>query len=297
MQFVAIWTMLALSGSDGSTVHQHGVDLYKKHEYAGAVSALQESSKEEKAGSPEFQESALLIGQSYFMLSLAPKAIPWLERVRTVNEANYMLGYAYLQTHQQDESRAAFARLFKADPNSASGHLLAGQMMLKKEYEDEASIEINKAIDLDPKIPQAHFLLGEIEIYRGKLDEAIASLTTELSLNSAYSMAWYRRGDAYTRQEKWGLAIPDLQRAIWLNPDFSGPFVLLGKCYFKTNDFPNAEGILRRALGLDPNNASATYVLGQTLMLEGKSDEGRTFLEKWKTLRPPRQLLGPSPQQ
>jgi len=98
-------------------------------------------------------------------------------------------------------------------------------------------------------------------------------------------MAWYRRGDVYTRQEKWDAAIPDLQRAIWLNPDFSGPFILLGRCYFKKADYPNAEGILRRALVLDPQNESATYLLGQTLMLEGKKDEGRAVLEKLQTLR------------
>jgi cytochrome c-type biogenesis protein CcmH/NrfG len=56
----------------------------------------------------------------------------------------------------------------------------------------------------------------------------------------------------------------------------------LGKCYFKTGNYPNAEGILRRALILDPNNYSATYMLGQTLMLEGKKEEGRTVLEKLK---------------
>ena len=60
---------------------------------------------------------------------------------------------------------------------------------------------------------------------------------------------------------------PISQRAVWLNPDFSGPFILLGKCYFKKGDYTNAEGILRRALKLDPNNSSATYLLGQTLMV------------------------------
>ena len=78
-----------------------------------------------------------------------------------------------------------------------------------------------------------------------------------------------------------------MQRAVWLNPDFSGPFILLGKCYFKKGDYTNAEGILRRALKIDPQNASATYLLGQTLMVEGKKDEGRSVLERWKTMREP----------
>lgn len=264
------------------TLHRQGVALYRQQRYTDAITALETAAKTEKYDSPEYKESVLLIGQSYFMLSQAPKAIPWLEKVPEVNEANYMLGYAYLQTAQRDNAETAFARLFNVKPDSAAGHLLAAQMMLKQEYEKEAETELTTALGLDPKLPEAHFLLGEIEIYRGKLDEGISQMNAELGLNPNFSMAWYRRGDAYTRQQRWDAAIPDLQRAVWLNPDFSGPFILLGRCYFKQRDFSNAEGILRRALKLDPNNRSATYLLGETLVAEGKGDEGRALLQTIK---------------
>ena len=121
-----------------SAEHQRGLDLYKEQKYAEAVQALEQAAKGENAQSAEFRESALLIGQSYFLLSQAPKAIPWLERVPGVNEANYMLGYAYLQAKEQDKSRQAFARLFGVEANSAAGHLVAGQMMLKKDFAEQA---------------------------------------------------------------------------------------------------------------------------------------------------------------
>jgi cytochrome c-type biogenesis protein CcmH/NrfG len=95
-------------------------------------------------------------------------------------------------------------------------------------------------------------------------------------------MAWYRLGEVLSRQERWSAAIPNLERAIWLNSDFSGPYIVLGKCYFKTANYSNAEGILRHALTLDPNNYSARYLLGQTLVAQGKKDEGREVLEKLK---------------
>ena len=264
-------------------LHQRGVELYQQQLYARAIDALSEAVKGEAATSAEYRESVLLIGQSYFMLSQAPKAIPWLEKVPAVNEANYMLGYAYLQTAQQAESEVAFARLFGVAADSAAGHLVAGQMMLKKEYESEAVAEVQKALTLDAKLPEAHFLLGEVAIYRGRLEEGIAAMKAELALNPNFSMAWYRLGDAYTRQENWELAIPNLQRAVWLNAEFSGPYILLGRCYFKLHDWKNAEGILKRATKLDPNNHAAVYLLGQTLMAAGKTDEGRALL---KTLKP-----------
>ena len=267
------------------SAHQRGLEFYKHQDYVEAISAFEEAAKSESPGSTEYKESALLIGQSYFQLSQAAKAIPWLEKVPNSNEANYMLGYAYVLTGQIDRSTAAFARLFAVDPKSAAAHLVAGQMLIKKEYESQALEELKKAMALDPKLPETHFLLGEIAIYQGRFDDAIEAIHQELALNPNFSMAWYRLGDAYTRQEKWDAAIPNLQRAVWLNQDFSGPYILLGKCYFKTANYSNAEGILRHALQLDPKNASATYLLGQTLVVEGKKEEGKALLDKWKELQ------------
>ena len=271
--------------ASGNTAHQRGVELYKQHKYSEAVSALEEAARSEAPSSPEFKESALFIGQSYFMLSQPAQAIPWLEKVTNSNEGNYMLGYAYVQNKQYAESEAAFARLFGVKPDSAEGHLVAAQMLVKKEFEVYAIGEARKAVEMDPKLPGAHFLIGEMAIYAGRLEEGLAEMSTEISLNPTFSMAWYRRGDAYTRQGKWDAAIPDLQRAVWLNPNFSGPYILLGKCYFKIGNYSNAEGILRRALALDPRNTSANYLLAQTLIAENKKEEAKGLLDKVREMK------------
>jgi predicted Zn-dependent protease len=276
---------LMLPAASNTAAHQHALELYKEQKYADAIAAFEDAIKTEKPGSADYNESALFIGQSYFMQSQAPNAIPWLEKVPGLNEANYMLGYAYLQTRAPDKSEAAFARLFGLKPDSAAAHLVAAEMMLKKEYETEAVAEAQKALALDPKLPESHFLLGEVAIYRGRLDEGIQDLEAELALNPGFAMAWYRLGDAYTRKQSWDAAIPNLQRAVWLNPDYNGPFILLGKCYLKTGNLSNAEGILKRGLLIDPNNREANYLLGQTLMAAGKTDEAKAVLDKLKQTR------------
>jgi tetratricopeptide (TPR) repeat protein len=265
--------------------HRDGVELYKQHKYNEAIAALEQSSKAEAPDSAEYRESMLMIGQSYFMLSQAPKAIPWLEKAPSTNERNYMLGYARLQAGDEAGSVRAFAELFGVNPESAAAHLLTGQMLIKKEFTERAVDEVNRALAIDPKIPQAHFLLAEMAIFRGRLDEGIGELRKELAVDPNYYMAWYRLGDAYARQEHWDLAIPNLQRAIWLNQNFSGPFILLGKCYFKTGDYSNAEKFLRSALALDPRNYSATYLLGRTLFAMGRTDEAKTMMERSRTLQ------------
>jgi tetratricopeptide (TPR) repeat protein len=279
---VQIIIALLISANVPGEAHQRGVDLYKQKKYPEAIVALETAVQSESPGTPTYKESVVLIGQSYFVLSQSVKAIPWLEKAPDSNEANYMLGYAYVQTKEENKSEAAFARLFGVNPESAAGHLVAAQMLNKKEFYIEAGAELKKALAMDPKLPETHFLLAELAILAGRLDEAINDLKAELALNPSFSMAWYRLGDAYTRQEHWDLAIPQLQRAVWLNQNYSGPYILLGKCYFKQQDYMNAESILRRALMIDPKNSSGTYLLAQTLMAEGKTEEGRALLAKVK---------------
>jgi len=281
-----ILALLALCGSLSAAAnvpnaaHQRGVALYRQQKYADAIAALEEAIRTERPETPQHGESALLIGQSYFVLHEAPKAIPWLEQVTSVNEANYMLGYAYLQSGRQDRSVEAFARLFRLKPGSAAAHLLAGQMMLKEQYQIQALAEVSRAVELDPNIPHGHFLLGEIALHRDGLTDAIAHLQKELRIDPNFSMAWYRLGDAYARQQNLDLAIPNLERAVWLNPDYSGPYILLGKCYFRQRKYSQAEKALRGALRIDPQNRQAIYLLGQTLVAAGRQEEGHAILKK-----------------
>ncbi len=265
---------------------ERGLDLYKSHHFTEAVSVLEHAIPREGKTAPLFSQAVLTLGQSYFMLSQAPKAIPWLEKAPPSNESLYMLGYAYLQVNRPQKSAEAFARLFGLQPESAAGCLMAAQMMLKKDYDDQAARELETVIALDPKLPEAHFLLAEIALFRGRVEEGIADLRQELSLNPNLAKAWYRLGEALSRQEKWDEAIPHLQRAVWLNPEYSGPYIVLGKCYFKKSNWANAEGILRRAIAIDPNNHQANYLLGQTLMATGKKEEGRAILDKLRQAPP-----------
>jgi len=185
------------------------------------------------------------------------------------------LGMAYAQTRQPDKAREAFARTFRVAPDSAAGHLIAGQMMNRLELEAFAEAELNAALKADPKLPEAHYLLGQIAIFRSRLDEGLALMRDELAINPAHAMALYRIGDIYSRQLKWDAAITALQQSLWINPYYSGPYILLGKAYSKTGQLDAAEDMLRRAVLYDPNNKSAHYLLAQVLQQTGRADEAK----------------------
>lgn len=286
--FSALLVLAALADD-----HADGVAAYKQRQFPKTIEFLERAAASEKPGTPEYRESAVLLGQSYYLTSRIDQATAWLQKavdngVR-INEVFYMLGNCYIQRRDPVKSRAAFAAMFEVPTESAAAHLITAQFLIHQELEELAGKELAQALALDPKIPQAHYLLGMMAIFRNELDKGIEEMRQEIAINPDFAMAHYRLGDAYTRREDFDRAIPPLERSIWLNPDYSGPYILLGKSYFKKKDLGSAEGMLRRAIKLDPGNYQAHYMLGQVLLEEGKTDEGHKMLEQSQKLRAPGQ--------
>jgi len=278
----------SLAAQQPPSDHAAGVALYRRREYAQAIEALRRAVESEKPGTPEYRESVLLLGQCFFLSARPAEAAPWLEKAAEgarATEVLYMLGVSYVQQNQPARATAAFAAMFGFPPDSAAAHLVTAQMMLRYEFEEPAEKEAARALQLDSRIPQAHYLLGLVAIYRGQIDRGIAELQREIDINPNFAMAYYKLGDAYTRREQWDAAIPFLQKSVWINPDYSGPYILLGKAYLRKDELANAEGMLRQAIKMDPQNYSAHYLLGQTLIKAGKTEEGRSMLERSQTIR------------
>jgi tetratricopeptide (TPR) repeat protein len=276
----AIDKLIAL-GDEGNPLVAEllGVAYFHANDPARAIGHLTPAVTRLGPGSLERREAVQVLGLSHYLAGHLAESIPYLEEVRALVPDDvklaYTLGMAYAQTRQPDKAREAFARTFQVAPDSAAGHLIAGQMMNRLELEAFAEAELNAALKADPKLPEAHYVLGQMAIFRSRLDEGLALMRDELAINPAHAMALYRIGDIYTRQLKWDAAITALQQSLWINPYYSGPYILLGKAYSKTGQLAAAEDMLRRAVLYDPNNKSAHYLLAQVLQQAGRAEEAK----------------------
>ena len=108
------------------SAYQSGVQAYSEHRFADAI--------------PFFEKAAA--GGSQALV------------------AQFMLGNACLQAHQNDRAVQAFAKLMQAAPDSAAAHLVTAGMMLRAKMPQDAATEAGRALVLDPHIPQAHYILG-----------------------------------------------------------------------------------------------------------------------------------------
>jgi len=173
-----------------------GVAYFHANDPARAIEHLTPVVTRLAPGSLERREAVQVLGLSHYLAGHLAESIPYLEEVRSLvpDEVKlaYTLGMAYAQTRQPDKAREAFARTFHVAPDSAAGHLIAGQMMNRLELEAFAETELNAALRKEPKLPEAHYLLGQIAIFRSRLEEGLALMRDELAINPAHAMALYR---------------------------------------------------------------------------------------------------------
>jgi tetratricopeptide (TPR) repeat protein len=254
--------------------HELGTAYYKKGDYLKAAEYL----KRALAENPTDDEGVQLLGLSYYLAGRPSEAIAYLEKVQTwyprANvDASYILGTCYIQSQNYPQARAAFAKMYGVQPDSAASYLFTARMLFRQEYVPVAEEYAQKAVTLDPRLPLANFLLGEIHLYKSSIPEAITDFQHELALNPGYAAAYYKLADAYSRVQKYDDAERLLQRSIWLDATSTGPYILMGKVLEKKGEPALAVRALQRAVAMDPNNPITHHLLGQGYRDLGKADE------------------------
>src|SRR5665811_80369 len=68
--------LLAMLADD----HSAGVEFYKQRQFSKTIEALERAVATEKLGTPEYRESAVILGQSYYLSARLPEAAAWLQK-------------------------------------------------------------------------------------------------------------------------------------------------------------------------------------------------------------------------
>jgi len=131
-----------------------------------------------------------------------------------------------------------------------------------------------------PNSAAAHLITAQFMVRQEFEEDARKERTTAVQLDPNLPQTHDLLGEMAIFRANIDTAIEELTREIAMNPDFA-------IAYYKLGELANAEGMLRRALATDPNNYSAHYMLGQVLMQEEKTEEGKKMLDKSRELQQP----------
>ena len=107
------------------------------------------------------------------------------------------------------------------------------------------------AIEFDPNDAAAHLALGKLYLDRNNSDRAILELSAALKRS----------------------------------PDLEGVHASLGRAWRATGDPAAAIDILKQGVELNPSDQEARYVLGQTLLSLGRTDEGQREMDEYRRVQ------------
>jgi len=130
-----------------------------------------------------------------------------------------ILGQAYYDLGQPDESVRSFAASISIMPRHAPSRYNLGVVLFKQGRIDQAADEFRAALHLEPELAQAHYNLGICLTQLGKFDEAIASFREATRIKPDHAGAHFNMGLLLERQGRRDEAISEYRETLRVRPD------------------------------------------------------------------------------
>jgi len=169
-----------------------------------------------------------------------------------------------------------------ARQESAQTHYDIGLGALTEGKNPKAISEFQEAVSLDPQNARFRHALGNVYLREGKIEGAISEFQEAVRINPRFSEALNDLGVAYLRQQSWEAAIGAFRRAL-ANPRYMSPeraYVNLGNIYHTQGRYELAAEEFRRLIDILPQSPDGYFLLGRTLLAEGKAQPALEQLER-----------------
>lgn len=271
------------------------------------------------------RSTALSAGIARLRAGLMAEAIPLLESAASTypdsSEAHRILGSAYGATGDDGNAVEHLQRAVSLTPRDGRSRLSLARALRDAGRLDEAAQSLRDALTILPRLAEARWMLADVLEKTGRgLDaarelEAAASATVIAGKGALYS----RAAEIYDRHQEFDRVVTLLRHRVSLDPnnpavhrqlglvysrlgrreealaelvmaDLLGgadaeSLAAIGQIHLDAGRLDDAEAIARRAIAVQPDRQDARYVLGRTLLRQGRTDEAREQLEVFQRLR------------
>ena len=138
-----------------------------------------------------------------------------------------------------------------------------------------------EAVALVPTDPDVHLNLANVHLLNGSETNAIREADLVLSLEPNSAAAYFVKGSAFLRLQDPEEAVKALENSLKIDPGVTAAFFQLGVARMGLQQWDEAITAFREGIRLEPNrlHSSARYLLAQSLMSLGKTDEAQRELE------------------
>lgn len=259
--------------------HNLGLAYYKQEDFGKAVEHLTVAVRLEKEDSPAWRQAVEVLGVSLYLCSRPVDALPYLERAAAwvADSSNflYTLAMSYAGTHDLENARAVFAKLYRVKSETPAAYvLLADVLRGAKQFADAESV-LSETRRRWPSLPQLDYRAGVLALETERYEAAIHLLLSELGRDPGAAAAWQCLGEAYVQTARVDEAAEALQRAIWLDPALAKAYVRLAGIYMDQAKYTLAESTVKQALRLAPQDYRANFLLARIYHKTNRSNEAK----------------------
>jgi tetratricopeptide (TPR) repeat protein len=258
MQRLLAFAVLCVPLSAASPEYERALDLYSHTDYQASLQLLLPA--QEKTAAQQ-----VLIGQNYFMLGDAKRAVEFFQQA-VAREPNNSVYCHWL-------GRAFGRRAEMGNPFAALG------------YASKARQNFEKAVELDPNNSEAandlfEFYLQAPGFIGGGMDKAVKMADRIAEMNAAEGN--YARARIEEKRKDYHRAEQHLRRAMEMAPRQVGRVIDLAKFLAKRGRFEESEQAFVAAEKLDPRAPKVLYARAATYIETGRNlDTARELLEKY----------------
>lgn len=201
--FAAFALVLAASMAVVRRVHRPVVWLEKAEQQLnkGQTDAAVGTLKGVLSARPDFAPAWYLLGTAYLRTHQDPQAEAALARAAQLKPsdpaARAQLGVLYLRSRRYELARATFEKAVEINPSDADALVNLGLALNQLGRSEEAAGRLRKAVTLNPKRPTAWFNLGLTAMNLKQYDEAVKAFTQTTRLAPSDPESWVWLANAY----------------------------------------------------------------------------------------------------
>lgn len=144
----------------------------------------------------------------------------------------------------------------------------------------------SKLTDIDPYSYAAWYNLGNALQSSDQVESAIEAYDYCIAIQEDFTPAYYNKAHCLFKQENYLDSIRVFEETYAYEPPQAHVFCHIGECFEKLQEFDKAIFYYRKSIGADESYADAYLGIGLTLDLQGKSEEGITFIDKAMVMDP-----------
>ncbi len=201
--------------------------------------------------------------------------------------AYFYLSTVYTGLGYNDKAYRYLEAAMKADPGQGAYYYQLGVIRSREGCRPEALKAFQQALQrgMGKDESQAWRQVGDVYVDLFELEKAVEAYQNSIKLDPNDAAAHLALGKLYLDRNNTDPAIVELSTALKLSADLEGVHAGLGRAFRAAGDSAAAINILKRGVERNTSDQAARYVLGQTLLSLGRTDEGRREMDEYRRVQ------------